>query len=739
MYEKDNSKDYLINRSEEKNKILPISKQLFLEDNSNTESIRNSEIFSEIDEELKTDKEVNSWKHNNGNDNMRNVNKSYSHKAINTIIGLKFQKSKNLEEDEGKSRESYSATYSKVWNFSKKTHYILYMCNLLSFSINYEAIWRFPYYFIYAEGATFFIPFTIFYFLLGIPILTLESSLGQIFKTWPIEHIFSSVKKDHKYNFSIMTTKILTLGISYIITLYFGYLASQNIHYLLLAFSRRLPWAFHLGVDKLYNLDFYKNKFIVHDSTHQNFDILRLGEINYHKLICNFLFWLIFYFILIFPMDITKHKNVYRFLCFGPIIIIAIIFIACIHPKIGFIPGCIYFLIPKMEKLLTYKPWVCGVNQAIFLLMLGNGKNIIFSSSIKLNDNVYSRSTLTSLLVLFLGIFCTFFSCIYAGLIAEELNLDDINQIPFNNSNLPMVTYLLALGMMKYNRFFSMIFLLSLIIIGYQTLYLLVKNISNFLQKTFNKYLNYYTAPLLLCSINFVLCIPYTQFQGQFFLEWIDKYISFLPLVFLVLYEIILINDKIGISLLLEIISNKTGIVLPLYIFYFTKYITPFVLVLMIAFSFFYQYKYKQNSIITTLLEWIFLLSPFIIFLIFFIRDWKNERYGNFKKKENNILKNEIYINFPKRKNERRGTEMINLSDIHNKKARSTSFSNKIRNPSYILSEEEESISDEIENTFNKENEDLTYSMEYNSIMSNNPTRKPTVEMEYINKKDKNS
>ena len=114
--------------------------------------------------------------------------------------------------------------------------------------------------------------------------------------------------------------------------------------------------------------------------------------------------------------------------------------------------------------------------------------------------------------------------------------------------------------MMKYNRFFSILFLLSLIIIGFQTLYLFVGQISLFLQKTFNKKLNRYTAPLLLCSVNFILCIPYTRSQGQFFLEWIDKYISFLPIIFVVFYEILFINEKIEINLLLELIANKTGI-----------------------------------------------------------------------------------------------------------------------------------------------------------------------------------
>ena len=740
MLEKDNINDSLIPKSEEKNKPLLISKPFFKEEDSNTESIKNS-VLSEYDSEFKSDKDANSSRTNFNNININYPNKSYSHKTINTIIGLKFKKSKNYDE-EVKSRESYSITYKKVLNFSK-THYILYICNLLSFSINYESIWRFPYYFILSEGAVFFIPFFIFYFLFGIPILTLESSFGQIFKSGPDVLLELKIGKEKNHFFSLMALKILILSISFIITIYFGSILAQCIHYFLLCFSYDLPWAFQLGVDRLYNLPFYKSKFVNHDSSRQNFDIIRLGDINYHRVISTFIVWFIFYLLLSFKMDITKHKFIYRFLCFGPIIIIFLIFISCIHPRIGFFQGCVYFLIPKMEKLLNYKPWLLGINQAIFLLMLGNGKNLLFSSNIKENDNVYSRSTLTSLLVLFSGIFCTFYSCIYAGLIAEELNLDNINDIPFNNSNLPFVAYLLSLGMMKHNRLFSIIFLLSLIIIGFQTLYLSVNNLSFLIHKKFDKYLNYYTASLILCLTSFILCIPFTRNQGQFFLEWIDKYVSLLPLIFIVLYEILLINDKIGINLLLEIISNKTGIVLPLYIFYFTKYITPIILIIMIAFAFVYQYYNKQNSIITTLLEWIILLSPFFLFIFFLIKEWNNKTFSNFKKLENNILRDELFRNFPKIKNKRKMTEMpINIENKNNnyiKKLRSASFTNKARNND-ILSEEDDYISDAIESEYIHQNDDLMGSIDCNSIsLSDNNTRKQTLEMEYIHKQDKDS
>ena len=348
MYEKDSINENLISSSEEKNKIFQIQKPLLSEDYSNTESIKNSEGLSEFDLDIKSDKEVNTMIKNKIE--IHNLpNKSYSHKSINNMIGFKFNKLKNLEEDGRKSRESYTVTYNNVVNFSK-THYILYICNLLSFSINYESIWRFPYYFILSEGAVFFIPFLLFYFLLGIPILTLESSFGQIFKFYPDSLFQIKMEKDRHYNFSLITIKILILSISFIISIYFGSLVAQNIHYFLLCFSTDLPWAFKLGIDKLYNLPFYKGKFINNDSTHQNLDIIRLGEINAHKLISTFITWLIFYLILTFQMDITKHKFIYRFLCLGPIIIILIIFISCIHPRTGFIQGCIYFLIPKWKN-----------------------------------------------------------------------------------------------------------------------------------------------------------------------------------------------------------------------------------------------------------------------------------------------------------------------------------------------------------------------------------------------------
>ena len=90
MNEKDNLKDNLIHKAQDKDKSFPKSRQFFFEDNSNTESIKNSEALSEYDDEIASEKDINSYRHSINNNNngyafLGVANKSYSHKAVNSI------------------------------------------------------------------------------------------------------------------------------------------------------------------------------------------------------------------------------------------------------------------------------------------------------------------------------------------------------------------------------------------------------------------------------------------------------------------------------------------------------------------------------------------------------------------------------------------------------------------------------------------------------------------------------
>ena len=558
----------------------------------------------------------------------QNQKNSKSDKNINNIIDRK--KSKNVSKFKPTINETDKRyTSQKIINVVQTNKInIDYMCNIFSYCIGYESIWRFPYFFIDGGGCAFFIPFLIFYFLLGIPLFTIESALGQLFKKNPNEIFLKVTKK--ALGFSLIFT--IT---GYIIVLYLSDLTASSLYYFFLSFQPKLPWEFHLNKEKLYDSEFFKKFIVNHDSTHQNFNIYKLGDIITSRLFCSMIVWFIFYLLLV--TNLKLNNKLKRIINIAPVILIFILFFSCFTITKGFSQGFLFFLVPKVNKILDHKTWIFGINQAIFVLMLGTGKNYICSKENAESENIYFRSTFSALIILLTGLFSTFITCIYAGVIAEELDIDNIQEIPINNLRFSIVSYLVALGTMKYSRILSILFLFFLTIVGIQTQYFVLNIYTDELQKLSPKYFNEQTAPMIFCLFSFLFCLTFDRLKGQFFLEWIDKNITMVPLMVVVLLEIIIIMTHFGIYLLRELIANKTNIVLPLYVFYFTKFITPFVLIFVLILVFFHNYNNPSNSISTKITRYFIFLSPFVIIIFFFLKNCfiKNDENVLFEKPEN--------------------------------------------------------------------------------------------------------
>ena len=574
-------------------------------------------LSSKSDFENISSTELANIKHDGGN---LMINKELFHEKRNSIsdknlhmIARKKSKhfSKQLKSPQNETDKRYLS--QKIMKVTQKNKInIDYMCTIFSYCIGYESIWRFPYFFIEGGGCAFFIPFLIFYFLFGIPLFTIESSLGQLFKKNPNE-IFLKVTKN------ISSYSLIFIITGYIIVLYLSEITSQNLYYFFLCFQSKLPWEFHLNHEKLYDSEFFKKYVINHDSTHQNFDIFKLGEIDTAKLFCSMIVWFIFYLILVSNKKL--NKTIKRIINIVPVILVFILFFSCFTITKGFSEGFLFFLVPKVNNILNYKTWLFGINQAIFVLMLGTGKNYVCSKENSESENIYFRSTFTCLIILLTGIFYTFITCIYAGVIAVELDIDSIQNIPINNSRFSIVSYLFALGTMKHSRIMSIIYLFFFTIIGIQSQYIVLNIYTKELENLSPKYFNEHTSPMIFCLFSYIFCMTFDRLKGQFFLEWIDLNITMVPLIIVILLEIIIIMVHFGIYLLREIIANKTNIVLPLYVFYFTKFITPFILICFLILTFVYSYNNHSNSISTKIIRCFIYLSPFLIIIIYFLKN----------------------------------------------------------------------------------------------------------------------
>ena len=153
----------------------------------------------------------------------------------------------------------------------------------------------------------------------------------------------------------------------------------------------------------------------------------------------------------------------------------------------------------------------------------------------------------------------------------------------------------------------------------------------------------------------------------------------------------------------------------------------------MLFFSFIYQYDHTQYITFTKIIEWTILLCPFIIFFIFLIKDFYSKD-KIISKKYDNITKKEIVKELFKRKKERQKThqsKFINIQRFTSEERKNSSFTCGHRS-SYINFSNEEL---DIENDSNKPKIDSIINYENNIFVSESNTRKPTIEMQIIDKK----
>lgn len=95
-------------------------------------------------------------------------------------------------------------------------------------------MWRFPYLCYKNGGGAFLVPFVIFLFIIGIPLMYLELSVGQFIsrgpaKSWFMVPIFKGV------GLSINLTN------NYV-NIYYIMIIAYSLYYLILSFNSTLPW-----------------------------------------------------------------------------------------------------------------------------------------------------------------------------------------------------------------------------------------------------------------------------------------------------------------------------------------------------------------------------------------------------------------------------------------------------------------------------------------------------------------
>lgn len=141
-----------------------------------------------------------------------------------------MEKLKGFDDDDRQSRNSTAL------NDHHYDSYYEYVLSLIGFAVGFGSFWRFPYLVYKNGGGAFLIPYFIAMFLVGIPLLYLETATGQMHQR-SVPFIFSRINKGYKM---IGATFLL---VCYHLAGYYNIILAYSYRFIFSAFSNPLPFS----------------------------------------------------------------------------------------------------------------------------------------------------------------------------------------------------------------------------------------------------------------------------------------------------------------------------------------------------------------------------------------------------------------------------------------------------------------------------------------------------------------
>ena len=314
--------------------------------------------------------------------------------------------------------------------------------------VGFGSFWRFPYLVYRNGGGAFLIPYMIAMALLGMPLLYLETSIGQMFR----KSIPFSLAKIHP------ALKVVGIGI---MTATFHFATSYNIllsycyRFMFTSFEYPLPYA---------NESIEENRYFHEEILHQS------DSINQFEAIDPFLFLLyvgsmcLCYYVI---KDGAKTS--------GKIIIVTastpfvIFFILVIRGLFldGALEGIIFLLKPKWELLTDYNIWIDATTQVFYQLTLGIGTMVNISTAKARREDIWSSVFIVPLGLILCGMLSALTIFIYLShfCINSGYQIDDPT-IQLSGMELSFNVLPKALLMLPMANLWLFIFFFAMVLLG---------------------------------------------------------------------------------------------------------------------------------------------------------------------------------------------------------------------------------------------------------------------------------
>ncbi|XP_033748222.1 sodium- and chloride-dependent glycine transporter 2-like [Pecten maximus] len=320
-------------------------------------------------------------------------------------------------------------------------------------------------------------------------------------------------------------------------------------------------------------------------------------------------------------------------------ILIAILVRALTLP--GAVDGMLFFINPDFSKLLNMQIWVEAAFIAFNTLGPGWGGLMMIGCHNKFNYNCLRASLISSLAVLFIGLFNGLVVFATAGVMAHEAEVPVDSVITSGGFSIGFVAYPKALSFFPLPQAWCVLFYLVLILPGIDALTIMMEPFLLVLEEMCPKYLHNKRLALLAVTtiVTFVVGILFVTQAGAYIFILGIWYIGTWNIVLICLIEAIVFGWVYGCNRLDKDIRLMLGRPMPAPVRISLAFVIPIFLSVLLTLSFatyrtptFGSYEYPGYAAVIGWLITLSTLTPGIGYAVYTVSTTKGNIKQRFKK-----------------------------------------------------------------------------------------------------------
>ena len=415
-------------------------------------------------------------------------------------------------------------------NVSQWNSIYTFILAMIGLTIGIGNIWRFSYVLYSNGGGSFFIPYFIAIFVMGIPFLILEYGLG-----FSLKKSFSKLMHDIRPEFEVIAWMIVLFV--FIVVIYYMVILAWDLIYFISSFT------FAWGGD---TTSFFVN------TVGGNSSLTSSVTIIFPAFISIIVLWFIFWYVS--NHDINSGIGMISKVLMPLLFILMIIIFMYSFSLPGFSLGINTLLTPNWNALLDIRVWLAAFAQIIFTLSIGQAMVYTYASYLSENTKLIDDVLIVVASNSFYEIFIAFgvFSILgYMSLMSSV----PINELITSGSGLIFIVFPQIFNLMGYAGYIlAPLLFLSILFAGLTSSFALFEPLLSSIMVKFN--LSRKKAVTILTIVACIFSLLFATSIGSYLLEIVDAFVNEFAILILIGVQAIIFVWFYGLDKVIPVLNQ---------------------------------------------------------------------------------------------------------------------------------------------------------------------------------------